>query len=395
MSKTYLKILLAIKRLIVSYVNPNVMRWARERNGLSIEALATKIKRDPSEISAWEAGVGSPSYGVLEELAYRHFKIPIAVFFFPNPPDIEDPIKKFRRLPDYELSRFSADTLQKIRLGQAYQDSLNELIGGAELPRRIFLDLKPNGVTPLYLAKKARAYLGITLEQQFSFNGCESAFKAWRHAIEQCGVFSFKDSFKDRFVSGFSLVHERFPIIFVNNSNAFARQIFTIIHEFGHILYGVHGVTDVDDTYVQFMRSGDKRIEIECNKFASELLVPPDAFEGDKSNILDSGLTVISEIADKYCVSREVILRKLLDSGAVTDEFYRKKAKEWTREYLRSKATGGGGNYYLTRLSYLGEGFTRLAFENYHSGRLNEIQLANHLNINAKNIGKLETYVRW
>jgi Predicted Zn peptidase len=378
----------------MSYINPAIITWARQRNGITIEALASKIKKDTSEVEAWELGTKTPSYSCLEKLAYRHFKVPIAVFFFPDPPDIEDPVKKFRSLPDYELARFSMDTLQKIRLGQAYQESLRELIGSTKLMKQIFRDLRPDGLAPREMALEARKYLGITLEQQFSFKTCEVAFKVWRHAIENSGVFTFKDSFKDRFISGFSLLDERFPVIFVNNSNAFARQIFTLIHELGHILYGVYGVTDVDETYVQFMRSSDRAMEIKCNRFAAEFLVPNETFNNDISLFQDIGPTAISAIAEKYSVSREVILRRLFDCGVINEDYYATKAGEFTKEYLRSKGRSGGGNYYLTKLAYLGEGFTKVAFENYRDGRLSEVQLANHLNVNARSIGKIERYLR-
>lgn len=377
------------------YINPEIITWARERCGLSVEDLARKMNREPSEVRMWEAGAKIPSYTCLEDLAYRHLKIPLAVFFFPVPPDIEDPKSKFRRLPEYEFARLSSDTLKMIRLAQGYQDSLAELSFQAQSAQRIFRDLTAVGVTPRQLAKQAREYLRVSMDRQFNFRSFEQAFKAWRHAFEEAGVFTFKDSLKDRFISGFSLLDERYPVVFVNNSNAFARQIFTLAHELGHILWGVHGVTDIDESYIQFMSHREKSLEIKCNQFAAELLVPEDAFSKEISRFQANGPDIIPELADKYAVSREVILRKFLDHGLVTDEYYRKKSTEWTKDYLRSHSKSTGGNYYLTRLSYVGEGFARLAFENFYQGRLTKSQLATHLNIKARNIDKLERYVGW
>ncbi len=379
---------------MTSYINPRIIKWARERNGLSIEELAEKMRRDPSEVKLWEDGIKSPSYSCLEELAYRHFKIPLAVFFFPEPPDIEDPTRNFRRLPDYELARLSDDTLHIIRLAQAYQESLSELIPYVPSQKAIFRELNPK-TTTIQLAQRTREYLGITIQKQFDFQSCETAFKAWRHALENAGVFTFKDSLKDRFISGFCLLHDQYPIILVNNSNSFARQLFTLSHELGHILYKIYGITDVDETYIQFMNSSDKSIEIKCNQFAAELLVPEEFFVREIPLFHKEGLDIIPKLADKYSVSREVILRRFLDHGLLTSEDYQTKVFEWNRDYLRSHKKTAGGNYYLTKLSYLGEGFTRLAFNNYYSGRLTKIQLANHLNIKARNVDKIESYIRW
>jgi len=220
------------KRNMNLCINATILTWARKRNGFSVEELAEKADVSPYEIEMWEAGIEAPSYDRLEDIA-DYLKTPIAVFFFPEPPNLDDPKRKFRRLPDYEFDRLSSDTIQTIYLAQAYQDSLTELVSGDLPEKRIFRDLNPKSVTVKKLAQLARAYLGITIKEQFSFRSAESAFKAWRHALEVAGVFTFKDSLEDRFVSGFCLLHDQFPVIMVNNSNSFSRQLFSIAHELG------------------------------------------------------------------------------------------------------------------------------------------------------------------
>ena len=381
------------RRLVMTaYINPAIITWARERTSLTIEDLAYAMKKDPAEIRMWESGDKVPSYASLEELAYQRLKIPLAVFFFPEKPNVPDPVNKFRRLPDTEFARLSPDTLHIMRIAQGYQDSLEQLIGPASSRRKIFRDLTPKGKSPQQLASDTRKYLGITLEQQFGFVGLEAAFKAWRFAVESAGVFTFKDTLKDRFISGFCLLHEYFPIIVVNNSNAFSRQVFTLAHELGHILFGVDGITDADETYIEQMDDPEKALEIKCNQYAAELLVPAVSFQQEMLAFNNQGLDIVPQLADKYSVSREVILRRLLDCDAITKEYYTTKTTEWNADYSRPHGKGGG-NWYLTRLSYLGEGFTNLAFDNFQQGRLTKSELARHLNVNARNIDKLQSYL--
>jgi len=167
------------------------------------------------------------------------------------------------------------------------------------------------------------------------------------------------------------------------------------MHELGHILYGVNGVTDVDESYIDKMSDYDRDLEIRCNRFAAEVLVPEEQFKKDIHNIRVIDEDVIAEIAEKYSVSREVILRRMLDYNRVTNEYYNIKSQEWNSDYLRNKKNvKGGGDYYLTRLSYIGEGFAALAFHNYYSQRISKVDLASHLNIKAKNIDKIESYLR-
>ena len=81
---------------MTAYINPEILTWGREHNGLTIEELATSMKRDPDELRMWESGGKTPSYTSLEKLAYRHFHILLAASFFSEPPDIDDIIIKFR-----------------------------------------------------------------------------------------------------------------------------------------------------------------------------------------------------------------------------------------------------------------------------------------------------------
>lgn len=378
---------------MITAANPEMLEWARKRSGFTLEDLASKMDRDVDELHMWENGESSPPYGALEDMAYKHFKVPLAIFFFPSPPDIDDPVGKFRRLPDYELERFSPDTIQKIRLAQSYQGSLEELLADNPPERMIHQDLDPTKYSLDVFAEKVRKYLGITIFEQFSFRSTDQAFKAWRHAMENSGVFTFKDSFNDRFLSGFCLVHDEFPIIMVNNSNSFTRQIFTLIHELGHILYGVNGITDINEDYVNFLKGRERRIEVQCNQFAAEVLVPSKHFKREIPFFEEKGEEAIPELADKYSVSREVILRTLVNFGLIDNEYYTDQSEKWNKEYLRSKEGPPGGNWYLTKIAYLGEGFSQTVLNNYHQGKFDSTILANHLNIKAKNIKKFEAYL--
>ncbi len=378
----------------VESINPRIITWARERSRISIEELAQRMHRSPEEISMWETGADFPSFTCLEDLAYKHLRIPLAVFFFPKPPKIEDPVHKFRRLPESEIRRFSSDTFFMLRLGMNYQASLKKLITDSKPVRLIFREIKVVDYSIKELSNLIRERIGLSISKQFSFHSPEQMFKYCRHMLEESGIFTFKDSFEDRFISGFSLLDEEFPVIMINNSTAFSRQVFTLIHELGHILVGVNGVTDINENYISEMIDSEQRLEIKCNNFAAEVLVPEEQFMKDIKGIETINDDIVAHLAERYSVSREVILRKLLDKKKVSQEIYEKKSKEWNEDYLRArKNVKSSGDYYRTRLAYVGEGFATLAFTNYYSKRINKADLASHLNIKARYINNLESYL--
>ena len=191
-------------------------------------------------------------------------------------------------------------------------------------------------------------------------------------------------------MSGFSLVHPEFPIIYLNNSSAVSRQIFTLFHELSHILLEVNGVTKQDDSYIDSLIGEPREIEIFCNQFAGEFLVPSHDFEQQPANWLYDDDSVNS-LAERYKVSREVILRKLLDKGVIQRGYYLAKAAGWNKEYEDNQGRGGG-NYYATQTAYLGDKFLNLAFGKYYEGRVTFDQLADYLNKKARNVPPLEQF---
>jgi Zn-dependent peptidase ImmA (M78 family) len=376
-------------------INPNVLIWAREKAGYSTNTIASVLKREEDVILSWESGDIVPTYSQLEKLATK-YEVPVAIFYFPEPPIIDDPVSKFRRLPDYEFSRFSPDTYKKIKKLESYKDSIISFIKPDYISRHITEYLKPeidNNIEKL--AKEILTFIGLKVPLELKYPSAENAVKVLRHALEVVGIFTFKDSFKDKFISGICLIDEKYPVILLNNSNSFTRQLFTLAHETAHILLSTNGITDDSDEYIKYFNDADKKVEVFCNKLAAEMLVPSNTFIEDIRSLQNTGFENISTIAEKYFVSREVILRRVYESGGISKDVFDKKNVEYQEEYKRFKGKKGAGNYYLTKIAYLGENFTKIAFQKYKKGIVSAQEAANHLNINSKNIDNFERYIRW
>ncbi|MDJ0600395.1 MAG: ImmA/IrrE family metallo-endopeptidase [Crocosphaera sp.] len=382
-------------------INPKILKWARERARYSLEDVALKLKKDIDIIKSWESGEKSPTYVQLEKLAYEIYKRPIALFFFPEPPEESDEQSEFRTLPEFEINKLSSNTVYILRQAKAMQLSLKELNDGSNPSQnRIFrdlsIDLDKNNLKGI--TQEVRDYLNVELDEQFSWKNDDDALKKWRDIIEVNGIFIFKQSFEQKDISGFCLIDQEFPIIYLNNSTAKVRQIFTIFHELAHILLQVSGITKVDDEYIDFLEKDSKKIEIFCNQFAAEFLVPTESFFEDLDNYRDSyNDQLISEFSQKYSISREVILRKLLDNNLITQNDYETKVKSWQDQYAKTKQSKsdqkGGGNYYATQATYLGDNYLKLVFNKYYQGKFGMEALADYLNIKVKNVPKLEQFL--
>lgn len=372
--------------------NPDLLRWARERAGMSLAEAAARIGKAPEIVRAWEAGEEAPTYLQLERLSEKVYHRPVALLFFPAPPAEKTPTSEFRAVPEFDLDSLAPDTHFAVRDARAYLTSIRELAAGREPPARLITrDIRASlNADPAELASRVRGYLGVTLDHQFSWPNTRAAMGAWRDAVEAAGVFVIKRSFKQTEIAGFCLFDAEFPLIVVNNSHAFTRQSFTLFHELGHLLFGVSTIAKTGQGYVDRFAGDAQRVEVACNQFAADLLVPPEALAAALPRD-EPDLSLIPALADRFRVSREVILRRFFDRGLVTASTYARLVEEWASE-LRAE-TGSGGNYYATQATYLGKALLRLAFGQYHAGRISVDQLSEHLNIKAGNIGKLEEYL--
>ncbi|OGB01010.1 MAG: DNA-binding protein [Burkholderiales bacterium RIFCSPHIGHO2_12_FULL_61_11] len=374
-------------------VQPSVIRWARESMGMSVEDVAHKLKRSAEEVMAWESEDGTPpTYSQLENLAYKVFKRPLAVFFLPAAPDEVPPAREFRTLPDADLQSLQADTYVQVRKAHAYQITLKELFegrnpSGRHISQEIPLDLRESVEVQ---ARAVRKTLGISLDDQLGWKSDDLALKRWREALEALGVFVFKAPFKQKDISGFCLLDADFPLIYLNNSATKTRQIFSLLHELAHLLLNINGISKFESSYINRLPATERRIEQFCNKIAAEILIPSDDFAqqiaGFPSNAESVQDYLYANLASRYGASREAVLRRLLDMERVSQSFYEQKAKLWSSQ----KKAASGGDWYASQNTYLSDRLAREVIGRHYRNQISVEQASEFLGIKAKNFAGLE-----
>ncbi|HNX31162.1 MAG TPA: XRE family transcriptional regulator [Holophaga sp.] len=377
----------------VSGVQPELLKWARKTVGLSVIEVAETLNRTPEEIEGWEKGKNSPTYSQLEKLAYQVYKRPLALFFLPIPPEEIQPQKEFRTLPDVDFQELSKDTYLHIRKAHAYQYALKELFGESNPSERciwktISLTLS-NSIVEQALA--IRDYFGITMQEQSRWKDDETALKWWRKALEDTGIFIFKSSFKQKEISGFCLIDSELPIIYLNNSTTKTRQTFSLFHELSHLLFNINGLSKFETSYISRLPKKEKQLETFCNAIAAEILIPSADFNQQTKTLPENAEKAsddqFSQLANRYGVSREAVLRKLLDMGRVGKTFYESKAKFWTEQMVKK---GGHGNWYLNQGAYLSDRFTKEVVGRHYNQQISLEHAADLLGIKPKNYAGFE-----
>ena len=366
-------------------VTRQLITWARDRAGFTLADAAEKFK----SIEAWEAGDAYPSYPQLERMAHE-FKVPVAVFFFPEPPDLPKISETFRTIREADFEVLPRRIRILLRKAKAFQINVSELTDGRNPADRMItreLAIKRSASIKT-LAKRVREYLGVSMETQCGWPSAQEALKNWRDILQTVGIAVFKDQFREDKFSGFCLYDDEFPLIYVNNSTSKTRQIFTLFHELAHLLFHTSGIDGLTDDVISTLTGKSQAIERTCNGFAAEFLLPDAVFEQVLVGINANEASAVA-IAGRFHVSREVVFRKFVDRDLITQRTYDAARERWNNQ----RTGGSGGNSYYNQIAYLGRDYINLAFSQYYKNRITDTQLAEYLDMKPRHVSTLEDYV--
>ena len=174
---------------------------------------------------------------------------------------------------------------------------------------------------------------------------------------------------------GFALADGFAPLVFINAQDSTAARIFTLVHELAHIWTGTSGISNPDFVSDE---NETQRTEILCNQVAAEFLVPDEIFIKQWNTHRDP-LDNAQQLATRFRVSSQVVLRRAFDAGFISFNVYRKSIQEAIKA-SKPRTKGGGGNFYNTLFSRNSRRFTTELLSAVSSGRLSYLDGARLLN---------------
>ena len=113
---------------------------------------------------------------------------------------------------------------------------------------------------------------------------------------------------------------------FGDSPGAKRRRRFSLAHEIGHTLF-----YDCDDGEIKPRKDSPRgeNLEAACHKAASMILIPSKALQREMKQQPPTNAVVVVELANRFDVSAEVMLRRLHDLGA----FHKDWAPVLTRQH--------------------------------------------------------------
>lgn len=356
-------------------IKPRVLKWARDRAGLGVEALVEAFPK----YQEWEAGKSSPSMGQLEALA-RKTGTPLGYFFLQAPPDEELPIPDYRTKGGKSIARPSSDLLTTIFAMQRRQDWVRDLLieqGVEPLP---FVGSADSSMSPGTVAIAIRQELGLEPNWQRRPSEYLNTYVALRQAAEEIGIFVVINGvvgnnthrpLNPNEFRGFVLSDEYAPLVFVNGRDAKAAQLFTLVHEIAHIWINSDALFGLS-----YLQPDKSKVERFCNEVAAEFLVPASILAerwNDPSTIAE-----YEELARTFSVSAAVIARRATGLGLISrdnyfafyDKYIKHAALKEAAAATRDKEKKKGGNFWNTQNTRIGRRFGRAVVQAVKEGRL-------------------------
>ena len=337
-------------------VEAKLLRWARERAGLRVDAVAGRFPR----IEAWERGEARPTLKQLERFA-RATYTPVGYLFLREPPAERIPIADFRTGIGSDRGRPSANLLDTIYLCQQRQNWYRDFVRTAGEGTIGFVGSTSTEDDIPAIAARMRRLVRFDVEERRRCRTWVEALREFVGRVETLGVLvmasgvvgsNSRRKLDAREFRGFALADSIAPMIFINSADTKAAQMFTLAHELAHVWLGSSGVSDAESA-----EATGQATEHWCNRVAAEMLVPLDVLKKEFSSGTDLG-DELRRLARRFKVSTLVVLRRISDAGGLTRAAYRSAyARELDR--LMGSRTGKGGDFYLTLGARVSRRFAR------------------------------------
>jgi Zn-dependent peptidase ImmA (M78 family) len=369
-------------------VNGKVLEWARQIRGLSLHDAAELLRISVTELGDFESGAKKPQVGILRQMAAK-YRINFTALLMPEP-------LRRRKLPtDYRRrvgsARLSVDTYVAIEEVYEALEIFKDISATRKLPVRkpklVRATLRDN---PEELATQERRKFGVTLEIQHSWKHLYKARIEWRKKIEERGIFTYMLPLPTDELSGFSVFHDDFAAICVNDRESTeGAKIFTLLHEYCHLLLRRAGISD---------EKNGNSIERFCNQFAASCLIPQTQLAAVVNMILgdidlpsDFSDRDVKRLSNYFLVSNRAMALRLEKTGLAPNGFYARRTLPWDLPAEKQPIKPNSEpNPLRIRYKQMGQLHTSTVLEAVKRNAINSVDAADLIGIRPQFFPKLE-----
>jgi Zn-dependent peptidase ImmA (M78 family) len=386
-------------------VKPEILIWARETAGLSVQEAARKLgiktaggQTAENRLLAVEQGNAPLPRTLLLKMTKTYHR-PLIAFYMSAPPRKGDRGQDFRTVPERQ-TRFEplVDALVRdIRARQAIVRSILEDEEDARPLPFIGSVRMENGIGAALASM--RHTIGLDLAEFRAQASPESAFALLRAKIEAAGIFvllignlgSHHTAIEAEAYRGFAMADSLAPFVIVNDQDAKVAWSFKLLHELAHLWLGSTGISGT---------AAEGRVEQFCNDVASNFLLPGNELSligVHRHSDLTTVARLVTEFANDRLLSRPMVAYRLFRAGSITENVWRTLVAQFQTEWQQSRAAQrerarqneNGPTYYVVRRHRLGTALLRFVARNMSEGMLTPTKASKVLGVKPRSVQPL------
>lgn len=347
-------------------VPKEIWYWAIEESQKSEEEISHKFPH----LHKWIAGEIYPTFKQLESFA-AYLKIPFGYLFLEVPPQ-RDPIKvEFRslnrKLPG--MSKNLRDTILEMDFRKNWMSDYRKELGWDKLDIIIEFGKNQKGIVTSD-AQLAKRLLGLEEDWYTSPRDYHEAFRFLREKLEKAGILVMQSSIVGTNTHrkldvnefrAFMLYDDVAPLIFINSNDSRGGKIFSLIHEYFHVLFERDNLFLNEDLYTT------RRQERLINQLTAEFLMPAGHLrrlwkrDGEP-------LSQIENLSKIFKVSQGALALQLKNLGCIQDTLVEQIADQARKNFENEKNTKDDGNFYNTFLSRISPSFAAAVIREAEAG---------------------------
>lgn len=381
-------------------MNPDVIRWARETAGLSLEQAAHALAlTSPDKLQRIEAGAEPPSRPLLLKMC-KAYRRSLLTFYLSAPPRKADRGQDFRTLPPNRADADEALLDALVRDVMTRQNMVRSIVVDDEEGEALgFVGAATINDGAPTVARQIADQLGLKLDEFRAQRSTEQAFAYLRQLAEAQGIFvllignlgSHHSAISVESFRGFAIADRFAPFVVINDQDAKTAWSFTLLHELAHLWLGQTGVSGA---------STDLAVERFCNEVAASLLLPRDELARLASAHWasdDALIDLIGQFAKTRHVSRKMVAYSLYRFGRLDFGSWQRIDRTLQDLWLsdrqrareRARDSDNGPTYYVVRRHRLGRALLNLVDRTMAAGVLTPVKAAKVLGVKPRSVHPL------
>jgi len=383
---------------------PDVFQWLCGSSGFAPSEISRKIGVSERVVKSWCDGAQKPVLPLskVEQLS-EMFKRPLAAFLLSEPPQEPGLPKDFRRHPDSDTG-YSKELLLVIRKARRIQEIHHELTDNLNIRSNVPLKIRSLKEDPEEVARLERERSGIRISGDSAGITPVKAFEIWRGWLEARNISVLKIKMPVDDARGFSLTDSEPFVIVVNSADADRARLFTLFHEYAHVLLNMPVVCNQGENDLEEYAG----VERWCNHFAGAFLAPLNEIEENPviRQALASGnyLRAAGSIRQHFLISKDAGLMRLLTLKKISwaqytqgrdqlrAEYTLREAEKKKKEQAGEEEEGSFGGISLDRkcVAEKGAGYVSLVMENVRKGHISNSDALDYLDVKLRHLEKFQ-----